>query len=52
MRVRLREEIFFTICPVCRAEACSDNVYTAMREIEQHNFQSFKVLQWITGFLQ
>ena len=36
MRVRRRGGIFFTICPVCRAEVRPDSVFTASREIEQH----------------
>ena len=31
-----RGEIFFTTCPVCRAEVSPDSIFTASREIEQH----------------
>ena len=38
MRVLRRGGIFFTICPVCRAEVHPDSVFTALREIEQHPY--------------
>ena len=36
MRARRRGGIFFTICPVCRAEVRPENVLTVSRDIEQH----------------
>ena len=36
IRARRRGGIFFTICPVCRAEVRPEDVLTASNEIEQH----------------
>ena len=50
MRACRRGGIFFTICPVCRAEVRLEGVLTASHEIEQH--LTSKVSKFYNGAFQ